>query len=37
MIPSGAINFGTSLYFVEVRLSRNMAGVNPQLIGLRIF
>lgn len=36
-IPAGAINFATSLYFVEVRVSRTAAGVNPQLIGLRIF
>jgi hypothetical protein len=35
--PAGSINFGTSLYFVEVRLSRNVAGVTPQVIGLRIF
>ena len=37
VIPSGSINFGTSLYFIEVRISRTVVAVNPQLIGLRIF
>lgn len=35
--PAGTINFGTSLYFVEVRLSRSVTAVTPQVIGLRIF
>ncbi len=35
--PPGSINFGTSLYFIELRLSRSVTTVNPQLIGLRIF
>lgn len=33
----GPINFATSMYFVEVRVSRSVNTVNPQLIGLRIF
>ena len=37
VIPAGAINFATSLYYVEVKVSRNAAALNPQLIGLRIF
>jgi hypothetical protein len=36
-IPAGAINFATSNYVVEVRVSRNTNAVNPQLIALRIF
>lgn len=35
--PAGSINFATSLYYVEVRLSRSVAAVTPQVIGLRIF
>jgi hypothetical protein len=35
--PAGSINFATSLYYVEVRLSRSAAAVTPQVIGLRIF
>lgn len=35
--PAGSINFGANLYFVEVRLARGVAGVTPQVIGLRIF
>lgn len=34
---TGAINFATSNYFVEVRVSRSINTVNPQLIALRIF
>lgn len=34
---AGSINFLNSMYFVEVRVSRNVNTVNPQLIGLRIF
>ena len=37
-IPAGTtMNFGASLYFVEVRVFRNVNTVFPQLIGLRIF
>ena len=35
--PAGSINFANSLYYVEVRLSRSVANVTPQVIGLRIF
>lgn len=35
--PAGSINFATSLYWVEVRMSRSTSAVTPQLIGLRIF
>lgn len=35
--PAGSINFGTNLYYVEVRLSRSSTAVTPQVIGLRIF
>jgi hypothetical protein len=35
--PVGSINFATSLYYVEVRLSRSTTAVTPQAIGLRIF
>jgi hypothetical protein len=35
--PAGSINFGTSHYYVEVRLSRSVTTVTPQVIGLRIF
>lgn len=34
---AGAINFATSNYVVEVRVSRTTNAVNPQLIALRIF
>ena len=34
---AGTINFATSNYFVEVRVSRSVNTVNPQLIALRIF
>jgi hypothetical protein len=34
---AGSINFGTSNYFVEVRVNRSVNTVNPQLIALRIF
>ena len=33
----GSINFLNSNYFVEVRVSRSVNTVNPQLIALRIF
>lgn len=36
--PTGTvINFGTSHYVVEVRVSRTVNNVNPVLLGLRIF
>lgn len=35
--PAGSINFATSNYFVELRMSRSVNTVSPQLIGLRIF
>ncbi len=35
--PVGSIDFGNSLYFVQVRLARGVAAVTPQVIGLRIF
>ena len=35
--PVGSINFGTSLYFVQVRMARTVTTVTPQVIGLRIF
>lgn len=34
---AGSINFGASNYFVEVKVNRTVAAVNPQLIALRIF
>lgn len=34
---AGTINFATSNYVVEVRVSRSSNAVNPQLIALRIF
>lgn len=34
---AGSINFAASDYFVEVRLSRNVDNVFPQLIGLRVY
>lgn len=34
---TGTINFATSNYVVEVRVSRTTNAVNPQLIALRIF
>lgn len=34
---TGAINFATSHYVVEVKVSRSLNTVNPQLIALRIF
>lgn len=35
--PVGSINFATSLYYVEVRMSRSAAAATPRVIGLRIF
>jgi hypothetical protein len=35
--PAGAINFAGNIYWVELRMSRSVNTVNPQLIALRIF
>jgi hypothetical protein len=35
--PAGSINFGTTAYFVQVRMARNLNTVIPQVFHLRIF
>jgi hypothetical protein len=34
--PAGAVNFGAALYYVEVKIGRNAAALNPQALTLRI-